>query len=132
MKDLYKNQREIDKEYFAGLKENTSLEYWGCALGGETGELLNILKKMARNRHQYLSLYYYVTSYLSPFDCSEEEDQMKALDTKYEALKQQVSEEAADVMIYLLILSDVLEFDLKTVTLAKQNKNKTREEIQIK
>jgi len=43
MKELIEQQRFIDETYFPNVREETSLEYWAMAIGGETGELLNAI-----------------------------------------------------------------------------------------
>lgn len=121
MEELYKKQREIDKKYFATCKEENSLEYFGCALGGEVGELLNIIKKMARNRKKRIMLLG------TPFYQIE----ATKLDQEYSSLLEKIKDESADIMIYLLILSDKLNFDLKEETLKKQEKNILRTEIHV-
>lgn len=117
MEELLKRQREIDEKYFPGVKRQTSLAYWGCAIGGESGELLNLLKKMERNRFKR--------------NRTDDLDLINALDQEFEDCRQKAAEEAADVTIYLLILSDVLGFDLKEEIKLKQNYNTHRVEIQV-
>ena len=117
MEELLKKQRKIDEIYFPGVKQNTSLEYWGCAIGVESGELLNILKKMARNRFKRKR--------------TDEPLLIQTLDQEYTNLIPKVAEESADVVIYLLILSDVLGFNLKKWIGLKQDTNVKRIEIQV-
>jgi NTP pyrophosphatase (non-canonical NTP hydrolase) len=96
MKELVKNQNYIDNTYFKGVREKTDLAYWAMAIGGESGELQNAIKKLVRGHIK---------------DGSEEEIKLK------------IAEECADVLIYLIILSQVLDFDLKQITLEKQKIN---------
>ena len=42
-------QREIDNEFFPGLKQETDRGYWSTAVGEEIGELQGKIKKMNRN-----------------------------------------------------------------------------------
>jgi len=96
MKELLKRQREIDETYFKGIRENTSLSYWGLAIGGEVGELQNYIKKYIRNHPK---------------------------DESKEKLRLRIAEESADILIYLLILSDIFDFDLRETTYQKQEIN---------
>lgn len=96
MKDLVENQNFIDETYFTGVRESTDLSYWAMAIAGEAGELCNKIKKYLRKHIK---------------------------DGNPEEIKHQIAEECADVLIYLIILSQVLDFDLKEITLRKQKIN---------
>jgi len=96
MKELIEQQRFIDETYFPNVREETSLEYWAMAIGGETGELLNAMKKYVRGHRK---------------------------DGTSQELELKIAEEAADILIYLMILSDVIGFDLEEITKRKQEIN---------
>lgn len=68
---------------------------WGCAIGGECGELLNVLKKYERQL---------------PSDPSKDE------------LKKEISDEMADVIIYIDLLAAQLGIDLERAIQRKFNK----------
>ena len=99
MKDLIKMQRYIDETYFKGIRESTHLSYWAMAIGGESGELQNAIKKYIRGH---------------PKDGTSAQLELK------------IAEEAADVLIYLMILADVIGFDLEETTKQKQQINVIR------
>ncbi len=84
IEDLIQEQQKIDEALFPGVRENVSYSYWGCALAGELGELLNLFKKLARKH---------------PKDSRED-------------IMQLMPEEAADCLIYLLVFSDILQQEI--------------------
>lgn len=96
MKELLEIQRKIDSLYFNEVHKKGDLAYFGLALGGEVGELQNWIKKYLRNHPK---------------------------DPIREKIKANIAEESADILIYLLILSDKFDFDLKEITLKKQEIN---------
>ncbi|MFX1512441.1 MAG: hypothetical protein ACFFCQ_07630 [Promethearchaeota archaeon] len=81
LEELIDEQRRIDEALFPEVREDASYSYWGCALAGELGELLNLFKKLAR-KHPKDSL---------------------------DKILQILAEEAADCLIYLLVFLDVLQ-----------------------
>ena len=68
---------------------------WGCAIGGECGELLNLLKKYERQMTN---------------------------DPGHDALKKEISDEIADVIIYLDLLANQLGISLERAIQRKFNK----------
>lgn len=67
---------------------------WGCAIGGECGELLNLLKKYVRQM---------------PSDLSQDD------------LRSEISDEMADVIIYIDLLAGSLGIDLERAIQRKFN-----------
>lgn len=67
--------------------------YWGCALGGETGEALNIIKKYARGDYA----------------------------DKYDDFLNDLSKELADVFLYLVLASRHFGIDFQDAILNKIN-----------
>ena len=99
MTDFLQRLRAANTErvnYFGhgALHDGWNVAEWGCALGGECGELLNLLKKMNRS---------------APFDPSEED------------LLEEIGEEVADVVIYLDLISAKLGIDIEEVVTKKFN-----------
>lgn len=83
-------------DYFGHGDLNTgwNVAEWGCALGGECGELLNVLKKINR---------------AAPFD------------PDIKTLKIKASEEIADVYLYLDLVAAKLGLDILDCVRAKFN-----------
>ena len=92
---LRKANIERDKEVFANELNTFPVEYWVMALAGEVGELANKVKKKMRlkGNHSYTS------------NISEDE----------------ISEEVADIQIYLDIVAIKLHIDLKEALIKKFN-----------
>ena len=83
--ELIEKQREIDAKYFKGIRESTSNDYWCNAIGGEIGEVQNLIKKYERNH---------------------------VADAPRNQLIADIAEECADVLIYAMIIGDVYRIDI--------------------
>ena len=77
-----------------GLHDGWNIAEWGCAFGGEAGELLNVLKKMNRR---------------APFDPPLNE------------LRHEAAKEIADCIIYLDLIAAKLDIDLTDAVSDKFN-----------
>lgn len=104
--DFLTSLRETNMErakYFGhgGLFEEDgwNIAEWGCALGGEAGELLNVLKKFNRQ---------------APFDPSPEE------------LTRMAANEIGDVLIYLDLIAAKLQLELADCARNKFNATSDR------
>jgi NTP pyrophosphatase (non-canonical NTP hydrolase) len=106
MKKLQEFQRRFDEKHFkySELTEDTKLLYLALALCGETGELANLVKKFQRKKH------------LHPTADKIDE----------ESFKRKASEEMADILAYLLLLSNLLKIDLEKEYYNKMEKNKEK------
>jgi len=90
-------QANLDRlDYFGhgNLKDGCNYAEWGCALGGECVELLNVLKKMHR---------------------------AASFDPDYDVLLKQAAEEIGDVLLSLDLVAAKLELDLLSCAANKFN-----------
>lgn len=96
-----KNVERVEFFGHGGLFEENgwNLAEWGCALGGEAGELLNILKKFNRR---------------APFDPPPEQ------------LKLLAKDEIGDIFIYLDLIAAKLELNLADCARHKFNRTSER------
>lgn len=105
LSELKKIQKKFDLEhtgerqpFYIDINENNvqDLEHLAVCLAGEVGEFCNVLKKITRG------------------------------DLNWDASKSALSEELADVFIYLLKISNQADIDIEQETLKKIEKNKDR------
>lgn len=95
LEQLKKANRDRIKDYGHEDFECWNLPEWACAVAGETGELCNVIKKVHRGDY-----------------------------TLDEANKQElISDEAADIVIYLDILCQRAGLDLAAAIVNKFNKS---------
>jgi|GEM_PF-5751439 len=102
LKEIIKLQEEFTKEAFPEFwnfkNENDflyALLYFSNALCGESGELANLVKKIVRDK-----IY-------------------RNLEINFEEYKEKIKEEIADVFIYIINLSVLLNIDLEKAFLRK-------------
>lgn len=105
LSELKKIQKKFDLEhtgekqpFYIDINENNvqDLEHLAVCLAGEVGEFCNVLKKITRG------------------------------DLNWDTSKSALSEELADVFIYLLKISNQADIDIEQETLKKIEKNKGR------
>lgn len=109
LRELQKYQQSFDNKYFGKYWEqikNTegkiqALKDMTIALTGEIGEFANIIKKINREKNSL------------------------GEEPKEEMIKK-LKEELTDCLIYVVILSNILEMDLQKEYLAKTQKNSLR------
>ena len=88
------NLSRLDYFGHGSLQDGWNVAEWGCALGGECGELLNVLKKMNR---------------------------AAAFDPSQESLLLEASHEIADVYLYLDLLAQKLGINIERAVMRKFN-----------
>lgn len=89
--------------------DDKPLLFWATAVGGETGELLNFIKKLERGD--------YDTDKHSP---------------SYIKFEQNVSDEVADIVIYLDMLMQKLGLDLGSAIIQKFNRTSNEKNVPFK
>lgn len=101
-----RNLERCEKDFHT--LEAWSITDWACALGGETGECLNEVKKLRRH----------IPADMPPKTITGKASAMPACAQKLQA----IGEELADIVIYADLLAQRLGLDLGTCVVKKFNR----------